>query len=300
MDSRFLQSFIAVIEQGSIAQAARSENLTAAAISQRIQALERQLAVPLLTRIGHTVTPTAAGTALLPRAKHIVSEVALLAGDVDPSGLTGTLRIGVISTALTGLMPAALPYLTRNFPGIQLHIVPGTSRDLYQQLQDCQLDAAILVAPSFAIAKGMRTTLLRQEPLCLVTYGAPVASIADQLQQQPYIRYDPQSWGGRHAQAFLQQQAIQPKVLCDLDALEAINLLVAQQLGCSLVPHWFAAEQLPASCYVTPVEDLQFARHIVLLTNAHVGKANMLKALQAAMQQQSTSVVDRSYPAAQK
>jgi hypothetical protein len=41
---------------------------------------------------------------------------------------------------------------------------------------------------------------------------------------------------------------------------------------------------LPASCYVTPVADLQFARHIVLLTNAHVGKANMLKALQAAMQ----------------
>jgi DNA-binding transcriptional LysR family regulator len=43
MDIRFLESLIAVVETGSIAGAARLQYLTAAAVSQRIQALEKEI-----------------------------------------------------------------------------------------------------------------------------------------------------------------------------------------------------------------------------------------------------------------
>ena len=36
MDSRFLESLVAVVEEGSIAAAARAQGITPAAISQRI------------------------------------------------------------------------------------------------------------------------------------------------------------------------------------------------------------------------------------------------------------------------
>jgi len=45
LDSRYLKSLIKVIDCGSIADAARAEHLTAAAISQRIFALEKNLAL---------------------------------------------------------------------------------------------------------------------------------------------------------------------------------------------------------------------------------------------------------------
>ena len=80
MDTRYLKSLIAVVDCGSIARAARLENLTAAAVSQRILALERQLGLELLVRIGHEAKPSLACLDLLPRARAIVNEVALLAG----------------------------------------------------------------------------------------------------------------------------------------------------------------------------------------------------------------------------
>ena len=153
MDTRYLKSLIAVVERGSIADAARAENLTAAAVSQRIQALERELGQTLLTRVGHAAKATDVCYALLPRARRIVQEVALLPDDADPAGLTGTLNLGVISTALTGMVPAALQTLKRLAPGIRPHVVPGASKSLYALLVNGEIDAALLVAPPFELAK---------------------------------------------------------------------------------------------------------------------------------------------------
>ncbi len=43
MDTEFLESFVKVVEHGSVAEAARRLNLTAAAVTQRIRALEREI-----------------------------------------------------------------------------------------------------------------------------------------------------------------------------------------------------------------------------------------------------------------
>ena len=161
MDTRYLKSLITVVECGSIAHAARIEGLTAAAISQRILALERQLGFELLSRVGHAAKPSQACLGLLPRARRIVREVALLAGDADGAGLTGQLRIGAISTVLTGLMPEALRALTVSAPGLTPVIVPGTSRSLYQALLSGEVDAAILVAPPFELPKALQAVSLR-------------------------------------------------------------------------------------------------------------------------------------------
>lgn len=53
METRYLKSLIAVVDSGSIADAARAEHLTAAAVGQRVQALERELGFALLSRSGH-------------------------------------------------------------------------------------------------------------------------------------------------------------------------------------------------------------------------------------------------------
>ena len=43
MDTRFLDSFVTVVDGGSIAEAARRLNLTPAAVAQRIRALESEI-----------------------------------------------------------------------------------------------------------------------------------------------------------------------------------------------------------------------------------------------------------------
>lgn len=283
MDTRYLKSLIAVVDCGSIAKAARLENLTAAAISQRIVALERQLGMALLVRVGHEAKPSLACMDLLPRARAIVNEVALLAGDADSHGLTGPLRIGAISTVLTGLLPQALRALTRSTPQLKPVIVPGTSRALYHALETGELDAAIVVAPPFALSKAFDAVLLREEALVFIAREHAAQSIDSRLQNSPYIQYDPDAWGGRHALQYLQDHHLSPAALLDLDALETIALLTAEGLGVSLVPCWSGIERWTGSCVVEPVGDERYDRRIVLLSHAQGPRRRMVGALQQAL-----------------
>lgn len=280
MDVRYLESLVRVVESGSIAEAARIQNLTPAAVSQRVQALERQLGVELLSRAGHAAKPSEACLALLPRARHIIRESQLLVADTTPAGLGGPLRVGAISTALTGLLAPALRRLTATAPALHPTIVPGTSRQLYQALQSEQIDAALIVAPPFTIPKGMRATTLRHEALALLApASAQAGSPAKLLQSQPYLRYDPASWGGRHAEDYLRTHQLELRPLCDLDGLEAIAMLVADGLGASLVPHWSGLERLASGCTITPIPGAHFAREIILLTSAAPDRPAVLELL---------------------
>ncbi|MCS5514961.1 LysR family transcriptional regulator [Pseudomonas qingdaonensis] len=67
---RFLKSLVAVVETGSIAAAARRENRTAAAISQRVQALERTLGCTLLLRTAHAIRPRTSACCCCPESRR--------------------------------------------------------------------------------------------------------------------------------------------------------------------------------------------------------------------------------------
>jgi len=283
MDSRYLQSLIVVIDRGSIAEAARVEGLTAAAISQRINALEREFGFELLSRIGHSAKPTQACLNILPRARHIVKEFALLAGDNDATGLSGTLKIGAISTALTGLLPSAMRTLAQDTPSIKLEIIPGASQFLYEAVLSDDLDAAIIAAPPFALPKLIKASSLRKEALVFLSKNKPEAGLAEMLHDRPYLRYLPETWGGRHAAAYLHDHGLTNTPMCDLDALETIAMLVVDDVGVSLVPHWPSLERLALSCCLTPIEDERYHREVILISKLQTTRPNMIAALTHAL-----------------
>lgn len=265
MDVRFLKSLVAVVENGSIAAAARRENRTAAAISQRVQALERTLGCTLLLRTAHATRPSDQCLLMLPKIRAIIEQVQALQDDVHLDGLVGEVKIGAISTALTGVLPALIERLAISAPDLKLKITPGDSRSLYEKVLNAELDAAILVRPPFQPPKALALAVLKVEPLILVAPAARVGqSLETLLREGPFIRYDARSWGGQIAQRYLDEQAIEPNVLCELDALETIIMLVAQGMGVSLVPQWvgMALDGL----YVLPVEDGQrYSRELVVM-----------------------------------
>jgi len=279
MDSRYLRSLIAVVDRGSIADAARSENLTAAAVSQRIQALECELGFELLSRHGHTAKATESCLNILPRIRHIVREVDLISDDADPTGLTGTLKIGAISTALTGLLPSALRMLAQHAPNIKHRVIPGTSESLFNAILNGEIDAAILVAPAFALPVALSATSLRKEPLVLLSKKKFRKDIKTVLQKYPYIRYDSQSWGGRFAEQYLQEHGLNIAPIFDLDALEAIAMLVNEEVGVSLVPSFLGLERFAGDCAITRVGNDSFSREIIFVSATKSDRPHMVNAL---------------------
>jgi len=266
METRFLETFVAVAENGSFAEAARRLDLTPAAIAQRIHALEAEIGAALLSRSGRAVTLTEAGMSILGQARILLKQVRDLGSTATSGQPTGELRLGAISSALSGLLPTILKALMLRLPGIDVYILPGTSEDLYHKVLDGEIDAAIITQPPFALPKTCDWQLFREEHLVVLV--AASASRRDPhviLASEPFIRYERTRWGGRLVDGYLRRARIRPRERYELHALDAIAVLVDQGLGVSLVPDWAPPWPEGLSLVKLPVTDRTFARRIGIL-----------------------------------
>lgn len=237
METSYLASFMLVIETGSMAQAARRLNITAAAVAQQIKALEREFKAPLLTRAGRAMVPTLAGHRLSQSAPVLLRELANARTHVHDEGTAGELVLGTINTALHSLLPDILSGFVRKCPDVKVFLRSATTAELYDAVSQGDVDAAVCLHPSFALAKTFNWTLLREEPLVLL---AP-RRLAERdphelLQTQPLILYDRQLGGGKMVQRYLKEAGIAPRERFELSSLVAIAMMVDRGLGVALVP----------------------------------------------------------------
>ena len=279
MDTRYFESLIKVAELGSIARAARAQNLTAAAVGQRIQALEKHFKVALLHRNAHTASPTDACYRLLPKAKSLLQEFRSMATSIEPEGLAGQFHIGAISTVLTGFLPMAIRQLSDIAPKLVLQVKPGVSKSLFADLSEGKLDAAIINLPPYALPRRFSTTLLRKEPLLLISNQARGKTLREKLQQNPYICYDSQSWGGLKAHQLLKDKKIDVQVFCELDTLEAIEKLVQQQMGVSLVPRWSGLDLSKSGLDFDVIAAERYIRNVVFVYPKDCPRPRIVEAL---------------------
>lgn len=239
MDIRFLDSFVAVMDCGSIAGAARRLNLSAAGVTQRLRALESSLGHPLVARVGRTVGPTASGLAILPHARAMIEQARDLRAIAARDEPAGQIRVGATASSLTGLMPGIIARVGARYPRIEYFIRPGASADLYQAVHAGDLDAALIVKPQFAIPKSMGWRTLRREPLVLI---APRGTRLDDphrvIRSHRFIRYDRNQWGGQIVDRYLTENGLKVSEWLELDALDAIAALVDRGLGVAILPDW--------------------------------------------------------------
>lgn len=237
METSYLHSFLLVVETGSMAEAARRLDITAAAVAQQIRILEREFDAPLLARAGRTVLPTPAGHRLAQSAPQLLRELANAKTHVSQEGTAGELVIGTINTALHSLLPDILAGFVKKCPDAKVFLRSATTRELYEAVRQGELDAAVCLHPSFALAKTFDWTLLREEPLVLLV-PRQLAHLDPHtlLRTQPLIRYDRSLGGGQMVERYLRAAQIAPQERFELSSLVAIAMMVDRGLGVSLVP----------------------------------------------------------------
>ena len=206
MDTRFLESLVTVVDNGSIAEAARRLNLTPAAVAKRIRTLESEVGTALISRSGHTVRPTEAGAAILDRARNVLAEIRDLKSMAMSDEPSGELRLGAIANAISGLLPGVLALLSEKYPRLDVYMMRVTSSEAYRRVLDGDLDAAIIVQPPFAIPKSCDWRVFREEPLIVLAPASmrnrdPHELLATEL----FIRYDRNNWTGRLVDQYLRR-----------------------------------------------------------------------------------------------
>src|SRR5262245_43729212 len=194
VDTRFLESLVAVVECGSIAEAARRLQLTRAALAQRIRVLESELGARLVVRTGQTMSPTPAAATILGRARELLGAAHDIRSMVAGGTLTGELRLGALQTAQSGLLADILVRFVTAHPQIELRTIRDHPAELYRKVIDGDVDAAVTVHPPFEIPKSCEWVVLREEPYVVITAASVAESDAHTiLAREPFIRLDRKS-----------------------------------------------------------------------------------------------------------
>jgi DNA-binding transcriptional LysR family regulator len=257
----------AVSEENSLTAAARKLRISTAAISERLQTLERDLDAKLVIRSGRTMALTPAGDAVVRLAEKILDHVRGLKQAAHSEKVGGKLRLGAIATALTSLLPAALKKIAEEFPNIELLVVPGTSDSLYAQMEAKSIDCAVMVQTPFRMSKQFDWWDLRAEPLVLLSHQDNFRrDIKTTIEQNRFIRIDRNDWTGQIVTRYLRDIGANTKDLFELNALETIFNLVAQKLGVAILPDWGLPKSGQNGMRIVPLPEAGYFRTIGLIS----------------------------------
>lgn len=231
-----LRTLVAISQHSSFAAAGRVVGLSHSAVSLHVKTLEDTLNVALFDRARRPPILTDKGVALVEYATRILALVDEASTLADHETLVGTLRIGVVPSALINLLPPALAHLRKTHPKVQLLLRSGLSSELALLLRNREIDMAILTDPPMRI-EGLRVHPIAQDPIRLIAPANAAEATAKALfSAHPYIWFDRRSWAGQQIEQHLQRLRLPVNPAMEVTALEAVETLVRNGLGISVVP----------------------------------------------------------------
>jgi DNA-binding transcriptional LysR family regulator len=246
MEIRHLRYFCALAEQLHFTKAALLLNVAQPALSHQIRQLEEELGTQLVERSNRRVRLTAAGEVFLARAARILEQLDQAAREAARAGQgdTGSLVIGVVSTAVCSVLPDLLRSFRREAPGISIDIREMEPAEQVEALRRESIDIGLLF---LAIQDAAFDSLVvsKERLILAVPTGHPSASTdkvrLSDLETETFLIPRQQPVAGFHEVVLetLRSGGIPAPRLQPTRLLQTAVFLVAGHLGVALVPESF-------------------------------------------------------------
>ncbi len=242
MDTHSLNAFVSVAENASFSLAAEKLFLTQPAVSKRISNLEQQIGCQLFDRIGRKVFLTEAGTALLPKAKHILLELEdtqrML---LNLSGaVSGKLSLAVSHHVSLHRLPDTLRTFSKSHPEVVLDLEFTESELAYDGILHGDMELAIITLSPHPHAQIEATPVWQDEMRFVVANEHPLArqdSVSFQdLNEHNAILPDQKTFTREIAEQHFHDQGLELNVIMSTNYLDTIRMMVSIGLGWSLLP----------------------------------------------------------------
>ncbi|UPK76069.1 LysR family transcriptional regulator [Nocardioidaceae bacterium SCSIO 66511] len=195
MQIQQLSYFVTVARVRNFTRAADAMGVAQPTLSKQIRVLENSLGSALFVRDRGGVSLTAAGEALLPHARRIVIDVENAQRAVqEVAGMQrGRIRLGATPSLCDGLLADALHRFRNRYPGIDVAVEEGGSRDLTRSLGRGQLDLALVIVPLTDDERDLETTPILRESLVLASpaeqHDLPARMAVGQLRDRPMVMF---------------------------------------------------------------------------------------------------------------
>jgi DNA-binding transcriptional LysR family regulator len=142
-DLEHLQSFVAVLEAGSISAAAPGLCRSPSAVSEQLGKLEAFTGVALLNRGKKGVAPTPAGERLLVYARDMLTLSDRALEDARGTSLTGELRLAITDYFRPGEITEMLKRLRKRYPRLRLHVTVRKSLLIEREADGGEFDIGL-------------------------------------------------------------------------------------------------------------------------------------------------------------
>jgi DNA-binding transcriptional LysR family regulator len=273
MELRRLRYMSVLAEELHFGRAAERLGIAQPALTQQIQALERELGVRLFERTKRSVRLTVAGRVTLDEAIRTIrqADTTVLVARQAGRGQLGHIELGYVGSAIfSGILSNAISRYREANPQVEVRL---NELGILQQLADVgsgRLDIGIVRLPVKSLPTNVTVFSLYREPIILaVPKRHPLArrkAISVQaLKQERFVAVEIQEGVGFNAQVaeLCTTSGLSPQIVQRAGQFVALAGMVAGGLGVAFVPDSLRHLQLPDICY-RPLEMVQYTELAIL------------------------------------
>jgi DNA-binding transcriptional LysR family regulator len=250
MHFRQLKTFLAVAETLSFTRASEQVHLAQSSVTEQIQALEADLGAALFDRTKRRLRLTEAGKRFCAHANDLLMRAneARLAVAETAGHASGQLMIGGLETLCAARMPTLLASFRQAHPTADYRLKVANSTGLRNLIQQGALDIG------FGYGDPLPTTELEAEIVGhehLVAIAPPghrlrsrrVVGTGDLAAEAFLVTGQGCIYRAMFERAFSAHRPVRPTVVGEFGSLAAIRSLVANGVGCALLPHSAVADR---------------------------------------------------------
>lgn len=264
MNLTSVQTFLAILDTGSLAQASTRLHVGQSTVTARLQKLEEEIGQTLFHRQKSGVLLTSAGLKFRRYAEAMIDLWQQARQEVStPEGISSVCNLGCEIDLWPNLGRPLMGKIHRDHPQTALSAWPGKHNELEQWLATGLIDAALSHNPILQDQLTLRE--LRSESLVLVATEADSPSRFD----PHYVYVDSgEAFGRRHATAYADAGIAKVSFGCSVWALD----FLLDRGGSAYLPEHIAAAHCAAGLLYPIADAPVFTRSTYLITNDNVSQ----------------------------
>ena len=227
-----MRHFVLIVEHGTFTQAARRAHLSQPALTASIHRLEDELGARLFTRGRRGAELTAAGEALLPRARAAlaaVEDARRAVGEVAALH-AGEVRVGAGATACTYLLPPGLASFRARHPRVHFLLRESITPEIVADLEMGALDLGVITPPASG-ALPVEGQLWFHDELVLVASPRAAPGVRAGGQPLAFVTFG----RGSTTRELLDRHFPGAEVVMELGSIAAVKGNVRAGMGVALV-----------------------------------------------------------------
>lgn len=249
MNTKYLTTFVTILETGSFQKAATKLNFAQSTVTSQIKQLEEELSINLFEKIGRRMELTQAGKDVLPYIHTILQSVEQINNyQKDISEITGTLRLVAPDSIFIYLLQPVIKAIRHEAPQVRLIVNSLPSEEINQAIVNGMADIGI------DCDKGFFPDSIVHKPskpfkACLVASPFINPAHTDFItphQEKPLsiILNEPKGNYQKALTVYLDRKDIVLNPSMKLQSIEAVKRSVMNDLGVAYVPEFSVEKEI--------------------------------------------------------